>query len=412
MDRLLLLVPTTSYRIGDFLAAAGRMDVEVAVGSDAADVLADLGGGRTLKVDFKDPEGAIEAITDFASNHPLRAILGVDEETGVIAAAAAERLGIAQNSPDAVRAAGDKRRFRERLQGAGLPGPRFFTLSATDDPAFAAARADYPCVLKPLSLSASRGVIRADDELDFIGAAVRIRALLAELGSTGDILVEDYLPGGEVALEGLMEGGRLTCLALFDKPDPLEGPFFAETIYVTPSRLAPETQAAIREMAERAAQAIGLEEGPIHAELRVHPTAPLANEAGPWMVELAARSIGGLCARALRFEGGAALEELILKNALGLSVESREREAQASGVMMIPIPMAGILKSVAGRGAALAVPGVTEITLSIPVGRPVVPLPEGDKYLGFIFAKAATPEAVEAALRAAHAELRINIEAV
>ncbi|HSD28965.1 MAG TPA: ATP-grasp domain-containing protein, partial [Vicinamibacteria bacterium] len=212
-----------------------------------------------------------------------------------------------------------------------------------------------------------------------------------------------FIPGREVALEGLLVGGELHVLALFDKPDPLDGPYFEETIYVTPSRLSPDVQLAIAAEARWAARALGLAEGPVHAELRV-------NDEGPWMIELAARTIGGLCSRTLRFGAGLSLEELVIRHALGIELDSLERERQPAGVMMIPIPRAGVLRAVRGREAALAVPGIEEATISAHVGQELVPLPEGSRYLGFLLARADSPEAVEEALRAAHRRLDFDID--
>jgi hypothetical protein len=218
----------------------------------------------------------------------------------------------------------------------------------------------------------------------------------------GAILVEEYVPGVEIAVEGLLRSGRLDVLAVFDKPDPLVGPYFEETIYVTPSRLPAPTLRAVAELTARATDAIGLTEGPIHAELRI-------DGERIWVIEVAARSIGGLCARALRFGAGIALEEVILRHALGLPIDDLERERGASGVMMLPIPRAGVLQDVHGQDAARAVPGVTGLEITVPRGRPVVPLPEGDRYLGFLFARADSPEAVEAALRAGYAALDVEL---
>jgi biotin carboxylase len=267
----------------------------------------------------------------------------------------------------------------------------------------------FPCVLKPLTLSASRGVIRANTPDQFMAAVRRIGALLQreDVSVSGDaadfLLAEAYIPGLEVALEGLLMDGRLHALALFDKPDPLEGPFFEETLYVTPSRLPADVQARITDVTASACAALGLREGPVHAELRV-------NSDGAWILEVAPRSIGGLCSRTLRFGTGMTLEELILRHALGWPIASLERERRPAGVMMIPIPRAGRLGDVSGQADAAAVPGVEEIAITAHEGQELVPLPEGWQYLGFIFARADTADAVEAALRAAHARLRVRID--
>ena len=407
--RLLLLVPTTSYRIGDFLDAAERLGIDVAVGSDQRQVLEQYSGGRTVTVDFKDLERGVAQVATYCGDYPLAAIIGVDDETTLIAAKASQALGLLCNTPDSVEATANKHRFRSRLANSGLPAPRFTLLPVSDDPARAARESFYPAVLKPLALSASRGVIRADNPTEFTAAFRRIGAILENADITGEagrhILVEEYIPGVEVALEGLLDNGCLTVLALFDKPDPLEGPYFEETIYVTPSRLAEEVQDAVAATVSQAVATLGLREGPIHAELRI-------NDGGIWLIEVAARSIGGLCSRTLRFCAGGRLEDLILRHSLGLPIATAEPDRPATGVMMIPIPAVGTLRRVAGIEAARATAGIEDVTISIPVGETLVPVPEGNRYLGFIFAAGDTPEAVEAALREAHGRLEFTIEPV
>ena len=406
--RLLLLIPTTSYRVADFLDAACRLNVAVAVGSNQRHVLEAFADGLTVTIDFLDPEKGVREICAYARDHPLSAVLGVDEETTVLAAKASKALGLAHNAPESVEATANKFRFRTVLANSGLLTPPFSLLTVDADPERAAREATYPCVLKPPMLSASRGVIRADSPDQFVTAFHRITRILEQpdvvtLGDTAKyILVEGYVPGREVALEGLLDGGQLKVLALFDKPDPLEGPFFEETIYVTPSRLPKSWQSRITDATLQAVAALGLKDGPIHAELRL-------NDQGPWVIEVGARSIGGLCARALRFGAGISLEELILSHVLGLPIETMAREDKATGVMMIPIPQAGVLESVGGLEAARRVSGVDDVTITIPMGQEVVPLPEGNKYLGFIFARGDSPEAVEAALRKSHHCLRFRI---
>ena len=348
-------------------------------------------------------------MAEFARRHPVDAVVPVDDRTTVVGAAIAERLGLRSSSVEAVSTTRNKHRMREAFARAGVRSPRFTLLNVADDPEAAAERATYPCVLKPTILAGSRGVIRADDPPAFVAAFRRIAAILAESDSAGlgggreEVLVEDFIPGREVALEGLLVAGELHVLALFDKPDPLDGPYFEETIYVTPSRLPEDVQAAIAAEARWAARALGLVEGPIHAELRV-------NEQGPWMVEVAARTIGGLCARTLRFGAGVSLEELVIRHALGIKLDSLERERRPAGVMMIPIPRGGVLRAVRGREDALAVPGIEDVTISAHAGQELVPLPEGSRYLGFILARAESPDAVEAALRAAHERLAFDVD--
>ncbi len=295
--------------------------------------------------------------------------------------------------------------MRAKMAAAGVPCPVFRRFHLTDDPRQIAQAVSFPCVVKPLRLSGSRGVIRADDPDGLVAAFERTKRILLGDGfalESTDILVEDFIPGFEVALEGLLTGGELHTLAIFDKPDPLDGPFFEETIYVTPSRLAPDVQAAISACVAQAAASIGLRDGPTHAELRV-------NEQGPWMVEIAGRSIGGLCSTVLEFGSGMRLEEILLRHALGLGVPSFDRAGPAAGVMMIPIPKRGMLHKIEGAEAACATPHVTGVEITARLRSPIIPLPEGSSYLGFIFARAVDAATVEQALRAAHAELRFDI---
>jgi biotin carboxylase len=399
--RVLFLLPTATYRAADFLSAAAAVGAEVVVASERR--LVSIGDAQ-LTVDLRRPEAAAEAITTLAEERPLDAVVAVDDQGVRVAALAAERLGLPGNRIAAVAATRDKAAMRRALAAAGVPQPRHRTVGARDDAAAAAVEVGLPCVVKPLSLSASRGVIRADDPPAAVAAAARVRAILAEAGEdpAEPLLIERYVPGAEVALEGLLRAGSLEPLAVFDKPDPLEGPYFEETIFTTPSRLPDEIVAAVHRTTADACAAIGLREGPVHAELRVHG-------GQVWMLELAARSIGGLCSRSLRFGVGVSLEELILRHALGLPVSSLRREAAATGVMMLPIPRAGRLRAVRGQDEARAVPGITGLEISIGRDRPVRPLPEGDRYLGFLFARAETPAQVERALREAHERLEIDI---
>ena len=414
--RLLLLVPTQSYRADDFLAAARRLGVEVVVGTDRCHRIEDAFGPTEglLSIDYRKPEEAADEIAREAARRPIAGVVPADDATAVIAALAAERLGFPQNPPVAARRTANKLAQREALAAAGLPVPGFRDFPLDGGPEGPAASVRYPCVLKPLGLSGSRGVIRADDPTSFAQAWRRIASILSaarserkprEEGKGSRILVEDFVPGAEVALEGLLRGGTLEVLALFDKPDPLDGPYFEETLYVTPSRHPAALQRRVEEVVAGAAAALGLREGPVHAEARLGP-------AGPVVLEVAARTIGGLCARALRFGAGASLEELVVAHAIGAPLASLRREAGASGVMMIPIPARGVLHGVRGLAEARAVPGVEDVVITAPEGRELLPLPEGDSYLGFAFARGATPEQVEAALRDAHGRLSFDVRPV
>lgn len=390
------------------MEAAGRLDVAVTIASEHASTMARSNPTALLALPFSRPETAVRRVAEWAREHPIDAVVGVDDATVVLAARIAEALGLPHNPAQAVQAARNKHQARGAMRGHGLPVPWFELLSIEDDPEAAAARMRYPCVVKPLVLSASRGVIRADDPEQFAGAFRRLEQILrrpdvAELGDDArQILVEGFIPGREVALEGLLIDGELRTLCLFDKPDPLDGPFFEETLYVTPSRLPAGQQAAISDCVARAASALGLCEGPVHAELRI-------NGEGPWILEVNPRSIGGRCSRVLRFGARMSLEEILLRHALRLEIPSLDREPQPAGVMMLPIRRAGKLVEIRGQEEALAVPGIEELILTAHPGQELVPLPEGAPYLGFLFARAASPEAVEAALREGHARLVVEI---
>jgi biotin carboxylase len=397
---LILLASAFSYRFSAFEAAASKLGIPIVRGEDVPPPMVGKAAAR-LPLDYRDIPRSAGLIERFARTEPVGAVIGLDDSGTRIASEASHRLGLPHNDPAAARAAGDKALMRELFAAAGVPSPKFRRFPVDFDPLDVAASISYPCVLKPPTMAGSRGVMRADDPAEFIRLYDRLLRILAA-HRCGEYLVEDFIPGPEFALEGLLDGGRMHVLALFDKPDPLDGPFFEETIYVTPSRLPAAMQAQVAETAARAAAALGLRNGPVHAELRIPPGG------APVMVELAARSIGGSCAKTLRFTGEATLEELILRQAFGLPFEP-QRERAAGGVMMIPIPEAGILTRVAGVDEAEAVPGIEEIEISAPLNQPVVPLPEGDSYLGFIFARGETPEEVEAALREAHAMLRFEI---
>ena len=414
--RLLLLLPTVTYRTVAFVEAARRLGIEVTVASERPSTFERANPTGLVTLDFADPAHAAAQARAFARAHPVHGVVAVDDDTAVVAAAVAQELGLRGNPVAAARAARDKYQQRQMLAAAGVAVPRFELLAIAADPERVAGSAAYPCVLKPLRLSASRGVVRANDPAGFVAAFRRVQAILEQpdVAGCGDwarhILVEEFVPGREVAVEGLVTRGSVRVLTIFDKPDPLDGPFFEETIYVTPSRLAKTAQQAIAACAQAAVDALGLREGPIHAEIR-------HNDRGAWLIELAARPIGGRCSGALRFRtggsglrAGASLEEIIIRHALRMELPTLEREEQASGVMMIPVPGAGVLRDVRGVGEARAVPLVEEVAITAHPGQTLVPWPEGSRYPGFIFARGESSEAVEAALRAAHARLEFLIE--
>ena len=410
MSRVLVLLSRTSYRAEAFVGAARRLDVDITVGSNHRQALANLAPGGALTLGLEDIDRSVTAIVRFASDYPLAAIVAAEDDFVPVAAAASETLGLTHHPPEAVRAARNKAVMRRRLAAAGFPSPWFHVASVEDDAEAVAARARYPCVLKPLALSASRGVIRADTPEEFGRAWSRIRGILEQPDAVtrsghgvAEILIEAYMPGCEVAVEGIVVGGELRTLAVLDKPDPMEGPFFEETILLLPSRLSDKVQREIVSCVQRSVAILGLDDGPIHAELRVD-----GERAS--LLEIAPRSIGGRCSTILRFEPEATLEELILRHAFGMSIHEYSRAPGAAGVMMLPIPDNGVLLEVSGSSAALEIPGIEGLEITIPVGQKVVPLPEGNRYLGFLFARAATPEQVETALRAAYAKVDVKIE--
>jgi biotin carboxylase len=396
VPRLLLFATTTGYQIREFDEAARRLGVDLTLASDRCHIMDDPWGDRAIAVKFDRIAESLAALRGLSFD----GVTAVGDLPAVLAAEAAEVLGVPFHPPAAARACHDKFAARQLYQAAGMLLPRFFRAKLGDDPHPLADAAPYPCVLKPLGLSASRGVIRANNEAEFVAAFGRIRAMLGR----GEFLqVESYIDGREFAVEGLVTAGEFEPLAIFDKPDPLEGPFFEETIYVTPSRAAADVQQKLLETTAAAVKALGLRHGPVHAELRY-------NAEGAWILEAAARPIGGLCSRVLRFPGGESLEEAIIRHALN----TRPRQAgmpvlPASAVMMIPIPKGGIYESVEGMDRASAVAGINDVIITAKQGQKLIPLPEGSSYLGFIFARGDSPQDVEQALRRSHAELRFHI---
>jgi biotin carboxylase len=407
---LLLLASKMGYQTRAFAEAAARLGLEVVIGSDRCHQLDDPWSDGAVPLHFEQPEPAAQQLAQAVRTRSVRGILALGDRQTATAAHAARSLGLRYNSPESVENCRSKLRQRQVLRAAGLPVPEFFAFHVSEALESVLARVAFPCVVKPLRLSASQGVIRANDAAEFTAAVKRIATLLAsaEIQVTREpeldrLLVESYIPGAEVALEGLLDGGRLRVLALFDKPDPLEGPYFEESIYTTPSRLPPESQERVFDCAARTVRALGLSEGPVHAEFRV-------NGHGPWVLEASPRPIGGLCSRVLRFgPQHIFLEELLVRHAVGLPGAGLERESQAAGVMMIPVASSGVLEEVAGVDQAAAIPGVEEVHITARLHDFIAAWPEGSSYLGFIFARAQTPQQVEAALRRAHQTLRFRI---
>jgi len=411
--RLLLLSTTTGYQLRSFNDAAERAGVEVLFATDRCHRLDDPWQDRAIAVRFHEEDASLGAIVEHAKARPIHGVIAVGDRPVVLAARVAAALGLPGNSVESAAASANKFETRTRLAAAGLRVPWFtrMPLSRARAVNLAVAPIRFPCVVKPLGLSGSRGVIRADSETQLASAVDRVARLLSRpdvrairSGLEEDILIEGFVEGREFAIEGVLTRGRLRVFAIFDKPDPLDGPFFEETIYVTPSALPSEAQRDIGLEVQRAAAALGLVHGPVHAECRVGP-------AGDVILEVAARPIGGLCSRVLRFEpGAAALEEVLLRHALGEDASVYAREPQASGVMMIPIPKRGMFRRVEGEAAARGVQLVEDVRITAKPDQLMEPLPEGASYLGFIFARGGEPPAVVAALRDAHRRLRFTID--
>lgn len=403
---LLILASKLGYQTRGFADAAAALNVEVRFGTDRCHKLEDPWGDGALPLSFERPQEAADEILRHSTSYRPDAIIALGDRPTVTAAYAARALGIEGNNPCAVEICRNKSAQRETLRDAALHVPEFFSFATTARLEEILPHVKFPCVLKPLSLAASQGVIRANDERQYREAAANIASLLAspaiQVGrdpALDHLLVETYIPGKELAVEGLLENGRLRILAIFDKPDPLEGPYFEETIYVTPSRFSPAAQSQIRECAAQCVAALGLTHGPVHAEFRI-------NEAGVWPLEIAPRPIGGLCSRALRFGAQRiSLEELLIRHALHLGGTTIEREAEASGVMMIPVPHSGIFDGVKGIEDATLVRHLTQIEITARLKDYIAAWPQGSSYLGFIFARAPEPALAETALREAHARL-------
>ena len=416
MPRILVVATTTGYQVRSFHDAAERLGLDLLFATDRCATLDDPWRDAAVPVRFHKERASVAAIVAASQARPVDGVVSVGDRPTVMAACAARRLGLPWHSPESTRVARNKQLTRQALQDAGLPTPWFRTLALDGDPTELGRDLPYPCVIKPLALSGSRGVIRVDNTDEFTVGFLRIRRLLTQkdVRSLRDvaldaIVVEGFIAGAEVAVEAILEHGVPRVLAIFDKPDPLDGPFFEETIYVTPSRLDGAARVEVTRSVAAAADSLGLSHGPLHAECRVGPT-------GVFVLEVAARPIGGLCARALRFAspdcGAISFEELLLRHAMGESLDDFAREQQASGVMMIPIPRAGRFRGVAGIDEARTLPGIDDVVITAKDDQRLVPLPEGSSYLGFIFARADAPDAVEDTLRRAHARLQVSLDPV
>ena len=401
--RFLLIAQPNSYRIAPYIKACTALGIECRIASRGEhSLISEVASG--LHIELDDHDAALQAILNDAAHRPCAGVLGSDDSTVELAARAARSLGLPHNPPAAAQATRRKDLARSQLARAGCPVPAHRVLDLGQSLPMQLRGVRYPCVIKPVHLSASRGVMRCDNEAELLTAAERLLPILAGSGDafeSSHALLEDYIDGIEVAFEGYLHHGRLHTLALFDKPDPLTGPCFEETIYVTPSQLDAATQQRITRRVQQACDAFALHTGPVHAELRI-------NEQDAWILEVASRTIGGDCARTLDSGNGLSLEQLTIQLAMGQQPQVESPEG-ASGVMMLPIPKAGILKRVEGLLQAQRVPYVEKVEMVIPNGHELVPLPEGNQYPGYIFARAPTAPQVVDALRQAHAELHFEI---
>jgi biotin carboxylase len=405
--RLLLIASPNSYRTVPYLEAARRQGIDVLVASEGRySLVSEIAEG--LHVDLEDP-AALERLLAADAIQPFAGVVATDDVCVELGSRIAQTLKLPHNSPQAARCSRRKDLLRQALAAAGVRVPTFRIIDLHQPLGPQLDGLDYPCVVKPLSLSASRGVIRVDDDRALHAARARIARILAgessrERFSATHLLIEAFVPGPEVAVEGLLRGGHLNVLAIFDKPDPLDGPYFEETYYITPSRHDERIRTRIIRRVEEACGAVGLREGPVHAELRI-------SDGDAVVLEVATRTIGGECARLLRFGTGQTLEDLVISHAVGRPLAASAREG-AAGVLMIPIVEGGILRRVEGITQARAVPWIEDVVIAVREGYELVPLPEGATYLGFIFAHAPTPPAAEASLREAHARLKIVVAPV
>lgn len=399
MPTAVVVLPSSTYRATDFLKAAESLGVDLVVASEQPTPF-DM-GDRYLQIDCADPTAAAELIAKLGETVPIDGVIAADDQGVMVAAFASSLLGLDGNSPESAAATRDKLLLRTALAATEIDQPRFASLGPDDSPEVAATHVGYPLVVKPLNRSASQGVIRVDRPEDLPTITNRVRDIV---GQDATLLIEEYMPGAEIAIEGILTRGELTVLAVFDKPDTSEGPYFPETLFVTPSRLAEKNLAEAERVAGAAVRGLGLSTGPVHIELRV-------DRGRARVIEVAARSIGGLCSRSLSFGLiGTTLESLILRNAIGLGKTRMRREQQASGVLMIPITRSGTFAGVTGEEEVRAIEGITGMDFTTTPGNEVIAPPAGDRYLGFVYARAKTPDEVEKALRKAKTKLQVQLE--
>ncbi|PCI18820.1 MAG: phosphoribosylglycinamide synthetase [Piscirickettsiaceae bacterium] len=403
MRSVLLVAPHNSYRIHAYVEAANHLGINLVIASQSQySLVSAVSDG--IQVDFSDDELSLVVALEANKQHQFQAVISTDDGGVRLASVIAQALGLSSNAPDSAELTRRKDLARQRLQSKNIVTPAFRVVDVTQSIPSQIIDLAYPVVVKPLSMSGSKGVIRVNNDQELLDAVDRVKTIVAHISTPFErehVLLEEYISGNEVAFEGLLHKGKLRQLTIFDKPDPMEGPYFEETYYVTPTRLPEMEQLLVHHRVEEACEAYGLREGPIHAELRLRD-----NEV--YIIEIASRTIGGDCADMLKFGLNIGLEELVLLQSLGKPLDIPTME-NSVGVLMIPIPSQGILRRVEGISQAKKVPHITEIGISVRDGYDLFPLPEGSSYLGFIFAKAPTADLVEEALRTAHTCLKIVI---
>jgi biotin carboxylase len=401
--RLLILAPASSYRLAPYLRAAEYFSLKpVIVSNGEHSLVSEVAHG--LHIDFSAPTAAIDTVLHYAKHNNIAGIIATDDYSVPLAASIASHLKLVHNPAATANITRRKDLSRKTLKAAGCAVPEFKTIDLEHELKSQIAEFPLPAVLKPLALSASRGVIRVNNVDEFVSACNRIKTIISDQAEADErryLLLEAYLPGSEVAVEGFIYDGQFHCLALFDKPDALEGPFFEETYYITPSRLAQSVQDDIRHCVAEACHALGIITGPVHAECRIV-------DGQAWILEVAARTIGGECVRLLQFSTGLSLEQLVVSHAINRPIMP-DSFTEAAGVLMIPTPESGMLRRVEGVLAAQQLPLIDAVHINIRDGNELVTLPEGNSYLGFIFARGDSADAVEQALRKAHACLKIVV---
>jgi len=390
--------------VAPYIAAAKKLGIAIKIASHGEHSLVnEIAEGIHINLDST--EAAVNTIVSSSAKYNFCGIVAADDKATEIVAKAAKALNLPHNPPDAVHLTRWKHKARKVLEQAGLPVPRHWVATFSDIRKDKLPDISFPCVIKPLNLSASRGVIRCNNEKELKEAAERVSKIVEnqnEVDSKSKALIESFIPGKEVALEAILQQGKLVPIAMFDKPDPLNGPYFEETYYVTPSRLTRSQQHKITLTIESACAAYGLTTGPVHAELRI-------NGDELYIIEIAARTIGGECAKLVEFASNRSLESIVIEYAMGINADTISLET-AAGVMMMPTPRSGVLRRVEGVLNAQSVKNIKSVNLAIREGHELIALPEGASYLGFIFATAETPEAVESALRSAHDKLNIVVD--